>query len=68
MEMVAHISKEGSVYKCRFFNTRLEMLIFLSGGEMKDYDTYECSSIFIGDENENLSDMLERTPTTQILF
>jgi hypothetical protein len=52
-EMVAHIDTKEM--KVRFFNTRLEMLIFLSGGEMGDYDVFDCSDIFIGDDVETSS-------------
>jgi hypothetical protein len=54
MELVAHIDTKSSPMKVRFFNTRLEMLIFLNGGEIKDYDCYECSSVFIADSVESL--------------
>jgi hypothetical protein len=72
-EMVAHIDTKSSPMKVRFFNTRLEMFIFLNGGEIKDYDCFDCTDIFIGDDNVSLKTLCEslmwkRTSTTQILL
>jgi hypothetical protein len=65
-EMVAHIDTREM--KVRFFNTRLEMLIFISGGPITDFDTYDCSDVFIGgcygDSSQHLSSLREETPTT----
>jgi hypothetical protein len=66
MEMICHVDVKSSPIKVRFFNNRLEMFIFLNGGEMKDYDVFDCSYVFIGGVYGNgikeLSSLLEETP------
>jgi hypothetical protein len=64
-EMIAHIDTKSSPMKVRFFNTRLEMLIFLSGGSITDFDTYDCSDVFTGgvygDSSKDLPSLREGT-------
>jgi hypothetical protein len=54
--MVAHIDvKNKRIY---FFNTRLEMLIFFNGGDIKDWDVYDCSEIYVGESHESIKNLL----------
>jgi hypothetical protein len=57
MEMICHIKKDGDTFKVYFFNNTLEMFLFGHGMDVKDWDVYDCRSVFIGDNYEDIADL-----------